>query len=425
MQTTGLWLLGAAAAAGVGMGGCDAPGTEPAAAATTPALPASTRAEGIELIRRFECERCHDGVGLTVVPRERHCVHCHREILDGHWYSLSGDDVKGWRSHHHSLPAVPSLAGVAARFRRAWVKAFLLSPHDLRPGLPAEMPRLALAPDDAEAIAAWLVPKEAPPPDRAFTPEEAARGAALYARLRCATCHAFTGVAVALPDEAAGAEGAGPAAKSLHDGAAADAGAMPALLAPDLRVTRERFQPRALADFLADPRRLAPETVMPDMALSGGDARALAAFILTAPLAPLPPPAAIPARPLPLAREVRWPEVEARVFKKVCWHCHASAAYALGDGGAGNTGGFGFAPRGLDLSTPTGVFSGAFGDDGRRRSVLAPLAEGTPRLIAHLLARWSEESGSPVPGVRGMPLALPPLPPADIQLVVSWIAQGR
>jgi hypothetical protein len=61
-----------------------------------------------------------------------------------------------------------------------------------------------------------------------------------------------------------------------------------------------------------------------------------------------------------------------------------------------------------------------------RRSVFAPVQDGTPRLVAHLWARHTEEAGRPVPGIRGMPLGLPALPPEDIQLVVeSWIAQGR
>ena len=40
-------------------------------------------------------------------------------------------------------------------------------------------------------------------------------------------------------------------------------------------------------------------------------------------------------------------------------------------------------------------------------------------------ARHAEEAGRPDPAVRGMPLGLPPIPLEDIQLVESWIAQGR
>ena len=164
--------------------------------------------------------------------------------------------------------------------------------------------------------------------------------------------------------------------------------------------------------------------IHPSVAFGYADARDLAAYVLS-----LQPQATPPVRPearLPLLeRPIEFAEVAERVFRKVCWHCHAAPHYALGDGGPGNTGGFGFAPRGLDLSTPDGVASGSVGADGRRRGIFAPLADGTPRLIAHLLARRVEERGGEVADVRGMPLGLPALSLEDIQLVESWNAQGR
>jgi hypothetical protein len=48
-----------------------------------------------------------------------------------------------------------------------------------------------------------------------------------------------------------------------------------------------------------------------------------------------------------------------------------------------------------------------------------------PRLVRALLARHDEEAGAVSGAVRGMPLGYPPLSPEDIQLVESWIAQGR
>jgi hypothetical protein len=48
-----------------------------------------------------------------------------------------------------------------------------------------------------------------------------------------------------------------------------------------------------------------------------------------------------------------------------------------------------------------------------------------PRIVAHLWARHAEVAGTPVEGVTGMPLGLPPLPPEDIQLIETWIARGR
>jgi hypothetical protein len=47
------------------------------------------------------------------------------------------------------------------------------------------------------------------------------------------------------------------------------------------------------------------------------------------------------------------------------------------------------------------------------------------RLVAVLLARHKELAGQVTPGLRGMPLGLPALSAEQIQLVESWIAQGR
>ncbi|MFY0541173.1 hypothetical protein [Nannocystis pusilla] len=56
--------------------------------------------------------------------------------------------------------------------------------------------------------------------------------------------------------------------------------------------------------------------------------------------------------------------------------------------------------------------------------MFAPLPDGAPRIVAHMLARHAEVEGA-APELRGMPLGLTPVPLADIQLVDTWIAQGR
>jgi hypothetical protein len=126
-----------------------------------------------------------------------------------------------------------------------------------------------------------------------------------------------------------------------------------------------------------------------------------------------------------LTRRVSFEEVNDKVFMKICRHCHGDADALLGDGGPGNTGGFGFKPRGINFSHYRGVMSGRINDAGERESLFLPLKDGTPRLLGALLARHSEYAGSPNPEVRGMPLGLPPLPAEQIQLVETWITQGR
>ncbi len=365
------------------------------------------------LLARHECRRCHEGTSEPAPPLAKACVGCHRRITGG-TFEARRDLIVRWNRNLVSLRQAPSLAGVGARLRRDWVRAFLLAPSDARPALAATMPRLALTPNEADALARALVPND----DRGdVSPAgDVARGARLYARLRCGTCHAFTGAdveAVARP---------GIVARGAGEQAPPDAIA----LAPDLALARARLRPGRVAAFIREPQVANADTLMPATPMSAAEAEDLATFVLRAPLRPAPPPPSAPLPVLPLlARAVRFAEVQSRVFERVCRHCHATPDFALGDGGPGNTGGFGFPPRGLDLSSYEGIASGAFDDKGRRRSVFAANADGTPAMVARLRARRDEEIGRADPALRGMPLGLPALSPEDLQLVESWIAQGR
>ena len=363
-------------------------------AAPPPPVP---RVDASDLLVRFECTRCHDIPAVADAPPDKHCVGCHQQIHDG-TFAADADALARWRGRITSLRWVPSLAH-ADRLRRDWVRAFLLAPHDVRPGLPAEMPRLPLAPADADRIAAHLVPHA----DGARDSGDPTRGEHLYRALACGRCHRFTGARV---DDAA-----------LHVAGRAQSKPAEWTLAPDLRHARDRMRPAALAAWIASPRG-----AMPDLGIAERDARDLAALLATTPLAAHAPPAFVR---LPiLERAVTWDEVETKVFRNSCWHCHAEPDFARGDGGPGNSGGFGYAPRGLDVSSYAAISSGALDEHGEPRSVFAKLPDGTPRLVARLLARHAEAAGAPAHGV-GMPLGLPPLSPEDIQLVETWIAQGR
>jgi hypothetical protein len=91
----------------------------------------------------------------------------------------------------------------------------------------------------------------------------------------------------------------------------------------------------------------------------------------------------------------------------------------------GNTGGFGYPAKGLDLSSYEAIRSGSLGPDGRRRSVFSKDESGTPLLLRHMLAREVEVRDRIDPEHLGMPLGFPPMSAEQIQLVESWIAQGR
>jgi hypothetical protein len=363
------------------------------------------------LLARHQCRRCHEGTGPPAPPLAEACVGCHRRIT-GATFAAPRALLVRWNQNLVSLRQAPSLAGVGARLRRDWVRAFLLAPSDARPALAATMPRLALTPDEADTLARALVPDDS---GGVAPGGDVARGARLYARFRCGTCHAFTGADV----EAV----ARPTVVARGDGERAPPD--PIALAPDLALGRARLRPGRVAAFIREPQAASQDALMPATPMSAAEAEDLATFVLRAPLRPAPPRRPN-GPPLPLlARPVRFAEVQARVFDRTCRHCHASPDFALGDGGPGNTGGFGFPPRGLDLSSYEGLASGAFDETGRRRSVFAPRADGTPGLVARLRARRDEEAGHADPALRGMPLGLPALAPEDLQLVESWVAQGR
>jgi cytochrome c2 len=385
------------------------------AATSAPAMiaePAVERDErAVELIARYQCNRCHDGTPSPAAHPSRDCVRCHRAIRAG-TFRAPAAALARWQRKIHSLPVAPNLRHSGARLRRNWVAAFLHRPHDVRPHLAASMPRLALGTGDAEVLAEHLVPDD----DRTVATVEGNcdEGLRRYVALRCARCHRFSGAP--LPEAHRGPAELGVGARALQGDAVT--------LATDLAYARERIQPGKLVAWLRDPAALAPGTLMPPHGLDERAASDLAAFLLTIPLVPEPSPA-LTARLAPLERLVRWDEVFERVFGKVCWHCHSTPDYARGDGGPGYSGGFGFSARGLDLSSYEGIASGSIGDDGRRRSVFAPLADGTPRLVVHLRARVDAEARGESPAIRGMPLGFPALSAQEIQLVETWVVQGR
>lgn len=378
---------------------------ETATVTTAPVVRDHSKA--LAIIERFECARCHDGTGAAEVVSNKHCVRCHQEIQRG---TYEGDAalVAKWSANIHSLPVAPSLDSLGVKLRRSWVREQLLYPRDVRPALEATMPRLALSQEEAELVAAYLVPQERS--EQRFPELAVQRGAALFRTYNCDACHAF-GERQAIPRTI------------LAAGAAQEPTRDALLLAPDLLLTRERFQSGALVPWLLNPQALQPGTLMPNFNLKESEAASLAAFIWHA-KGKAPEKPALGPRLALLDREVRWEEVFTTVIKTVCWHCHSSKEFALGDGGPGNTGGFGYPARGLDMSSYEAIQSGSFGPDGRRRSIFSKDEEGVPLLIRSMLAREEEERGHQGETL-GMPLGFPAMTREQIQLVESWIAQGR
>jgi mono/diheme cytochrome c family protein len=385
---------------------------EPVVVADKPALH-----DGAALAIAYECNRCHEGAGLEQATADKACVGCHTAIHSGR-FEAPPDVLAHWQKTVVDLTAVPSL-DASQRLRRSWVRDFLLRPHDLRPNMSATMPRLDLDPPKAEALARWLVPGEddqlAEKPDPRWL-SWPSRGRRIMERTGCMTCHVMTGLEP------------GISPTSLPVPMTPAELALGTMLAPDLALVRTRLREDSLVSWLMDPRAVKPASAMPSLGLSRTEAEDVAAYLLEVSLKPAQA-RKIPERLPVLDRRVPYKEVQARVFQKVCWHCHSEADLALGDGGPGNTGGLGFEPRGLNLRDYASIAAGSIGPDGSRRSVFKPLTDGpmagTPRILAHMLARQVEEAGGVVEGIRGMPLGLPAFSPEDIQLVESWIVQGR
>jgi hypothetical protein len=413
------------ALAAAGCGGQEragAPGAASAAPAAAPSVLAAATVvddaneppgdveRGKALVAKLQCNRCHEGTGLPEAALDQHCVRCHQDILNGK-YAAPAPTLARWREHMVSLRDVPSLAALGDRARRGFIERFLLDPHDLRPHLAATMPRLPISKAEAHDLAAYLTRDARPAPAVSLTGADLAHGCALLDTRGCGACHVFSGVAPLAGGEANPKPGDPDPRTAVA-------------LAPDLRFTRERIAAPELVRWLLDPKAVKHDTVMPTLGLTAAEARDLAAYVLTTPLAPLEAKPRPPRLPV-LSRRVSFDEVEKRVLRNTCRHCHSEPDYALGDGGPGNSGGFGFAPRGLNLGSYAGVAAGSLDDHGERRSVFSAMPDGTPRLLAYLLARQDEEAGHPSPTVRGMPLGLPSVSPEDLQLVESWIAQGR
>ncbi len=377
--------------------GCQsAPEPPPPPPAEPPALTAQS------VVARYQCNRCHEAPGrLEPIALERGCVDCHAAIFTDHFEDdYTAEALTQWRSRVHSLRIVPSLTG-SQRLQADWLHAFLSRTHelspDLRPNLPANMPRLPLTPEERTLVVDWL--GGAAPDSTPYTEGDVARGILLLTEKECTTCHQYTGIA------------AGPTMTDFNPAWA---------LAPDLAHTRARMAPSAIDAWLTEPTAIKPGTLMPKPALTPSERADLIAALTRAKL-PAPTPVLVPERLPILERKVGFLEVYEKVFAKVCQHCHSTPSNEnQGDGGPGRSGGFGYDGVGLDLSNYMNVLAGRIDAKGQHISVL----EGDPPpIVAAMLRRHQEIAGQSTTS-PGMPLGLEPIDPVSIQLVETWIAQG-
>ncbi len=186
-------------------------------------------------------------------------------------------------------------------------------------------------------------------------------------------------------------------------------------LAPNLIHTRDRMTRDITLAWLEAPKKFNSKTLMPTFAFSNTERQDLVAFLFDE--TPIEVGKKAPFVQLPiLERDVFYPEIEAKVFKHSCWHCHSTPRWFQGiDGGPGNAGGFGYPGKQIDLGNLHVIKKSA--------KILFSDLDGMPKLVRHMVARHDE-----VRGIKsdylGMPLGLEPYPAETIQLVETWIQQG-
>ncbi len=400
-----------------------------------PAAAAPDPARGRAAIEAAECTRCHEIPGIELAPVEASCVGCHRAILAA---AATPEGLVEARArypyfdrHHaavargHFTQGVPSLVATGRRLRPAWVRAFLAAPWDVRPHLSESMVRVGFDAATLDDVVAFLVADAAKlsaiaPP--AADPALIAAGEALFRTRACPACH-LTGARV-FPE-------AGEAALT-------PAPIGPRALAPDLLHVRERFRGEALVPWLLDPKALKADTAMPPTGFTPAEARAVAAFLLYAPMQASAPVRPMPAKLPSIAKAPNFTEVDERIFSRWCIHCHMDPAPNGGDGGVGYGGGLGWPARRLSFDSYDQLKGGSVAPDGSRVDVLARRGAEPPLLLDRLRRRHTEvlrdrvrpgEDGRLAPPApegdpAGMPLGLPALSAEELALVEAWLAAG-
>jgi len=411
---------------------------EPKRPSWDPAAREAALAAGNKVFKEHQCNRCHTIDAMEAAARPLHCTSCH-VFLKGlepgkeQWNKLADkygkDIIERYQRNIVHLMKVPDLTGLGKRARPEWIASYLAQPHDLRPLLEESMIRHALEPKEIRDVARYFAAAaDAPDPwaegyVAAAAParpdaERLAKGRTLFAAKGCAGCHVYGNV------------------KTGVDAKALDAGKSLSLLAPNLRFTKERTRPDALVDWIVDPKKMMPSTSMPAMGVSREEAEVLRDYLFHEdPALAAAPAVKEPDAPKPLERPVAWEEVKERVLGKVCVHCHMNDYEK--DPGPGNLGGLGYKGVKLRMRTYETLVSGADDGKGGRYSVLvAKQGEPVAPIVQALLRRRVEAARDaiapfqdhelpPFPtAAPGMPLGLPAMTDEEIQLLVSWIAQG-
>jgi cytochrome c2 len=250
----------------------------------------------------------------------------------------------------------PDLRRVKAKVDPAWLVRWIQNPRDYLPR--TKMPFFDLNADEATSIAAYLFNKSEPLPGPipGFGPGSPAKGKELLGKRGCLGCHRvgkeFAPVAP-LPEgdrqEAQGkrqeGEGVGatagekravlpapakadgaPAGPSLPWPAAWDEALARFDFAPDLGRIGSKVNAAWLYQWLKDPARISPKTLMPNLRLSDEDARHVTAYLMSlGRKTEAGPPAA------ELAKPDRIAQGERLIRKRGCFGCHDIKGFETAD----------------------------------------------------------------------------------------------
>jgi len=196
-------------------------------------------AEGRRLVDRYGCRGCHRLEGAGGLP--------------------AGGPVEP--------AAAPELDLEGARVRAAWLFDYLGDPEmvTLRPWSSLRMPTFPLGEVERNALVRYFAELRGRPLLTAETPApsevELAVGRELFAILQCRRCH---------PGE--------------NEDGGLDASEEPA---PAYRLANRRLRPRWAVEWILDPRRFDPDTVMPVTFPPGEDGRPDSTFLIAALTAPM------------------------------------------------------------------------------------------------------------------------------------------
>ena len=307
---------------------------------------AASAAHGKELVLKYECNRCHDGSRARPGGRSGQAL---RALPQGHHggpvQRASAASIARWKPRVQELADAPSLEATGKRFTRAWVEELPAPALRICARISQQfMPRLAIS--RGRRARHRGVPR-------------ARRGSRRRrdSRTRRRDRRRRSRQGPAAPRD----EGLRELPRDDRRRSRSPSSNPPAMDGKDVRArAHARARSARTRATGCTPSRLvawlersdggeARQRDAEDRALrrrGAGHRRLHADRRARRGAPPKPRPRACRS----LTRKVTFKEVDEKVFHRTCWHCHSEPDYAIGDGGPGNSGGFGFKPRGLNLS---------------------------------------------------------------------------